>query len=124
MAIHGGWEEVWGRFPWHQATFLGGTDDIRGWDNQRFAGDRSAFGSAELRLRLWRPRVIVPASLGAFGFADGGRVWVDGDSPGGWHTSVGGGVWFKPVFPEYVLRVGVGNSTEATKVFVMLGLPY
>lgn len=124
LALTAGAERVWGQFPWHQAAFLGGTSTLRGWDEQRFAGDAAAFGGAELRLRLWRPRVIVPVNLGAFGFVDGGRVSIFGSSPGGWHTSVGGGIWFQPVQPSYMLRSGMAVSDEATKIFVALGLPY
>jgi hypothetical protein len=28
---------------------------------------------------------VVPVGMGAFAFADAGRVFLDGDSPGGWH---------------------------------------
>lgn len=96
----------------------------RGWADQRFAGNESAFGSAEVRLRMWRPRVVVPLGIGVFGFADAGRVYVDGSSPGGWHTSLGGGLWFQPVRQPYIVRAGIGISDESTKLFVMLGLPY
>ena len=73
---------------------------------------------------MWRPRVVVPLGIGVFGFADAGRVYVDGSSPGGWHTSLGGGLWFQPVRQPYIVRVGIGISDESTKLFVMLGLPY
>jgi len=124
LALRVGGERVWGRFPWYEAAFLGGTSTLRGWADQRFAGNESAFGSAEVRLRMWRPRVVVPLGIGVFGFADAGRVYVDGSSPGGWHTSLGGGLWFQPVRQLYIVRAGIGISDESTKLFVMLGLPY
>ena len=124
LALRASAEEVWGRFPWHEAAFLGGVGSLSGWDEQRFAGDAAVSGSAELRLRVWRPRIVVPVSLGVFGLADAGRVYLDGASPGGWHTSVGGGVWLRPVLQPYIVRVGVGHGAEATKIFVTLGLPY
>jgi len=124
LALRAAGEEVWGRFPWHEAAFLGGTGSLNGWDEQRFAGDVAVSGGAELRLRVLRPRVVVPVSLGVFGFADAGRVYLDGSSPGGWHTSTGGGIWLRPVLQPYLVRAGVGVGEEATKVFVTLGLPY
>ena len=124
LALRAGGAEVWGRLPWHQAAFLGGTGSLNGWDEQRFAGDVAVSGGAELRVRLWRPRVVLPTSLGVFGFADAGRVYLDGASPGGWHTSTGGGLWLQPVQQPYMVRLGVGVGAEATKVFVTLGLPY
>jgi hypothetical protein len=91
---------------------------------QRFAGDVAVSGGAELRLRLGRPRIVVPVSLGVFGFGDAGRVYLDGASPGGWHTSTGGGIWLQPVLQPYMIRAGIGVGAEATKLFVTLGLPY
>ena len=65
---------------------------------------------------------IVTTGAGLFG--DAGRVHVDGASPGGWHTSAGGGVYFQPVRQPYLLRLGAGSSIETTKLFLSLGLPY
>ncbi len=124
LALRATGVEVWGRAPWHQFAFLGGPGSLRGWDEQRFAGDRALTGSAEVRLRLWRPRVVVPVSSGLFGFGDAGRVYIDEESPGGWHTSAGGGLWLRPVRQPYIFRAGVGFSEEATKLFVMLSLTY
>ncbi len=67
---------------------------------------------------------MVPVAAGIFGLADAGRVYLDGATPGGWHTSVGGGIWFKPIAQPYMLRAGAGHSDEGTKVYVLLGLPY
>ena len=103
LALRVGGEKVWGdRIPWSDAAFLGGSETIRGWADQRFAGDAAVFGSGELRLRVFNPRVVVPVETGIFGFADAGRVYLDGASPGGWHTSVGGGIWFKPIAQSYM----------------------
>jgi hypothetical protein len=124
LALRAAGEEVWGRLPWHQAAFLGGTGSLNGWNEQRFAGDLAVSGGAEVRARLWRPRVVVPTSLGVFAFADAGRVYLDGASPGGWHSSTGGGIWLQPVQQPYMLRAGVGVGAETTMVFVTLGLPY
>jgi len=124
LALQGAWEQVWGRFPWLESAFLGGSDDLRARGVDRFAGDASIFASAELRLRLLHPRVVVPVETGVFGFVETGRVYLDRESPGGWHNGVGGGLWMKPLGQEYMLRAGMASSTEATKIFVIIGLPY
>jgi hypothetical protein len=124
LALRGGVQQVFGRFPWHHAAFLGGRQSLRGWDEERFAGDAAVHGGAELRVRLLRPRLVVPAAVGVFGFVDAGRVFVDGASPGGWHTGVGGGLFIQPVQQPYVFRLGGGTSPEGTKVYASLGLPY
>jgi hypothetical protein len=124
LAVRGGSEKVLGRFPWYKAAFIGGPSDVRGWDTHRFAGEGSIYGSAEVRLRVVSPRVIVPIGIGVFGFADTGRVFLESESPGGWHTGLGGGLFFQPVQQPYIVRFGAGTSEEATKVFLALGLPY
>jgi len=125
LALRVGGEKVWGDdIPWNEAAFAGGAETIRGWAEQRFAGDAAVFGAGELRLRVWNPRVVVPVAIGIFGFADAGRVYVDGATPGGWHTGVGGGIYFKPIAQPYMLRAGAGVSDERTKIYILLGLPY
>jgi hypothetical protein len=68
--------------------------------------------------------VIVPVGVGVFGLAEAGRVYLDGDSEGGWHRTFGGGLFFQPVLQPYLLRLGAGSSRESTKVFFILGLAY
>ena len=126
VALRVGGEKVWGdRFPWSQAAFLGGTASVRGFQQERFAGDGVVFGTGELRLRLGNPRVVVPVNMGIFGFADAGCVYLDGASPGGWHTSLGGGIWLSPIGQPYMLRAGFGVSDdEGTKIYIETGLPF
>jgi hypothetical protein len=124
VLVRGGGRKVWGRFPWQEAAFLGGPGTLSGWAEQRFAGDASVWLSGEARLRVLRALLLVPADVGVFGVADAGRVFIDGSSPGGWHTSLGGGVWITPAGQPSTIRVGIANSVEATKVFASVGLPY
>jgi len=124
VLVRAGGRKVWGRFPWQEAAFLGGPGTLAGWAEQRFAGDASAWLSGEMRLRVLRVGLLVPAEVGAFGLASAGRVFLDGASPGGWHTSVGGGIWITPAGQPSTIRIGVANSVESTKVFASVGLPY
>ena len=124
LALRVGGQNIWGdAVPWSQAAFLGGAMTVKGFDQDRYAGDGSVFGSGELRLRLGSASVLVPVDIGVFGFADAGRVYVDGASPGGWHTGVGGGIWLTPITQQYMLRAGFGVSDEATKIYIATGLP-
>jgi hypothetical protein len=125
LSLRAAGEKIWGdNIPWNDAAFAGGARTIRGWLEQRFAGDAAVYGGGELRLRVWNPRVVVPVAIGIFGFADAGRVYVDGATPGGWHTGVGGGIWFKPIAQPYMLSAGAAVSDETTRVYILLGLPY
>ena len=95
LALRAGGELVRGDFPFQEAAYLGGAGSLRGYPVQRFAGDAAAFGGAELRQPLGQVRLLVRGRVGVFALADAGRVWLDGESPGDWHTDVGGGVWFE-----------------------------
>jgi hypothetical protein len=94
LALRGGGRKVWGDAPFHEAAFLGGVDTLTGVDPQRYAGDASVFGNSELRIPVASFRSLLPIDIGVLGFADAGRVYVDGESPGGWHAVAGGGLWF------------------------------
>jgi hemolysin activation/secretion protein len=61
---------------------------------QRYAGDGAVYASAELRVPLNDMIGRLPLDWGVLGLADAGRVYVDGESPGGWHPVTGYGLWF------------------------------
>ena len=105
LALRGGAEQVFGEHPFHEAAFLGGRGTVRTLDPQRYAGDASLAGTAELRLPLARFPFVLPLDVGIFGFVDAGRVYVDGDSPGGWHDAAGGGFWIGLLDPSTSLSV-------------------
>ena len=81
------------------------------------------FGSAELRVPLFRFPFIVPTDVGALGFTDAGRVYVDGESPGGWHTAAGGGFWVGAVKAATNVNVLFTNRSNR-RVIVSLGFAY
>jgi hypothetical protein len=53
---------VVGTYPFMEAAFIGGPDTVSGFSAQRFVGDASAYGNAELRLFLGRYRFVFRAS--------------------------------------------------------------
>ena len=97
---------------------------MRGWKQQRFAGDAALYGNAEIRLFLTKFFLVLPGDFGVFGLADAGRVYVEGDSPGEWHTGVGGGIWFAFLDRANTVTIGVASSTERTAVYVRAGFAY
>jgi hypothetical protein len=121
LALRAGGELARGDVPFQEAAFIGGPRSLRGYPFQRFAGESAAFGSAELRQPLGQVKLLVRGRLGVFALADAGRVWVDGDSPGGWHTDVGGGLWFETLGYVGTLTVARG---DVTRMYVGLGLPF
>jgi outer membrane translocation and assembly module TamA len=110
-----------GDYPYFDAAFLGGLGSLRGFDRERFAGDASALGAAELRATLGKVWLIVPATLHLFGFAEAGRVFADGEESEQWHPAYGGGVALTVVEPANTISVSVGRTKEQVGVYVTAG---
>jgi hypothetical protein len=124
LALHAGGKHVWGDVPYHEAAYIGGGGTLRGFPRQRFAGDASLFGNAELRLPLTRIYIFVPGSLGVFGLCDAGRVFLDGESSNKWHVAGGGGFWFSFLNQANTVSVSIANSEEGTRVYIHSGLAF
>jgi hypothetical protein len=108
LALRAGGKKVWGDLiPFHEAAYIGGPGTVRGLRRNRYAGDASAFGTTELRLRLGTMNVLLPIDVGVFGFGDIGRVFVKGQTSDVWHTGVGGGLSLAFVYPENTVTLGV-----------------
>jgi hypothetical protein len=123
IAVRGGGKKLYGDFPYFDAAFLGGGSSFRTEHRQRYAGDASLYGSTELRVPIVKFPFILPLDVGALGFADAGRVYVDGESPGGWHTAAGGGFWVGAVDPGLNVNVLFTNRSNR-RVMVSLGFAY
>jgi outer membrane translocation and assembly module TamA len=105
----------------HEAALLGGRQSIRGYEWNRFAGDALLYGNSEIRIPLARVRLVTRGTLGVIGLADAGRVWVDGDSPGGWHTASGGGLSFASMGQAVSVLYARG---ERGRVYAHWGFPF
>jgi hypothetical protein len=117
LALRVGGRRVWGSYPFFDAAFLGGRSSLAGFHSHRFAGDASVYGSAELRLTMGKNQLLaLPSEWGIYGSGDIGRVYLDGDSPGGWHKSGGGGLWLAFLDRRNTLSIGLAHSTEGTRV--------
>lgn len=117
LALRAGAEKVWGDFPYFDAAFLGSSHSLRTAPRQRFAGDAALHGSAELRLPIASFPFILPMNVGALGFVEAGRVFVDGQSPGGWHTGVAAGLWLGVMSPGTSITVMATNRVERRWLF-------
>ena len=124
LAFRAGGKRVWGTYPWHEAAYIGGGTTVRGFAQQRFAGDASLFASTELRIPLARVYIFVPGSVGLFGFGDAGRVYLDGESSQRWHTAAGGGLWVTLLSPDNTLSLSIAASEEDTRIYLHAGLAY
>jgi hypothetical protein len=93
VGLRGGGRKVFGDAPFQEAAFIGGNATVRTLDPQRYAGDASLYVGAELRIPVVRFSLILPVKAGLLATEDIGRVYVRGDSPGGWHNVFGAGFW-------------------------------
>jgi hypothetical protein len=124
LALRAGARRLFGEYPFHESAFLGGATNLRGLRPQRYAGDAALWGSAELRLRLARLYVLLPAELGLHGLADTGRVFLDGESSDRWHTGAGGGLWLSFLERSAVFSLTVARSEGRTGVYVNSGFGF
>jgi Omp85 superfamily domain len=121
LALRAGVKQVFGTYPFYEATFVGGEWTVRGFSSQRFAGDGGAWGNSELRLLLGRYYLVLPGEYGLFALADTGRVWLEGERSDSWHTGVGGGLWFAYVERTNTVTVAVVRSVEGTGFYLRAG---
>ncbi|HEX6369684.1 MAG TPA: BamA/TamA family outer membrane protein [Longimicrobium sp.] len=125
LAVRAGGERVWGAFPVQEAAFLGGMGSLRGDPRARFAGDAAVWGNAEIRAGLGRANLrVIRGNAGALLLADAGRVFMDGDSPGGWHTAYGAGVYFSAFDNAWTTTLLAAHGEDGWRVTLRTGLPF
>jgi hypothetical protein len=121
LALRAGGEKVFGDFPIFESAFLGGRHTLRGSATERWAGDASVYGTAELRVPIDTVTLLVRTELGVFGFGDFGRVWYQGASEGGWQSGYGAGLWLAVFGRAVSFAVARGDNT---RVHAWLGMPF
>jgi hypothetical protein len=124
LAFRVGGRKLWGRFPFFDAAFIGGASTVRLGKVNRYAGDASAYGSAELRLTVAPVQLVLPADFGVFGLADVGRVFLEGESSDKWHTAVGGGIWISYLDRAYMISLALASGEERTALYAQAGFGF
>jgi len=124
LGLRGGGKQVWGVYPFEEAAYVGGHETIRGFNEQRFAGDASLYGNFEVRLHLAKYYLILPGDLGLFGLLDTGRVFLEGENSDVWHTGVGGGIWIAPYKRGNAITAAVAVSSELTGFYLKAGFGF
>src|SRR6185312_601878 len=124
LAFRVGGQKAWGNYPFFDAAVIGGGSTLRGWRQERFAGDAALNGSAELRFFLTKFFLLLPGDLGAFGLADAGRVYLSGERSDAWHTAVGGGLWVSFLGRGNTMSVAMAHSREGNGVYFRSGMAF
>ncbi|MGK2860570.1 MAG: BamA/TamA family outer membrane protein, partial [Chitinophagaceae bacterium] len=104
-----------------QALSLGQNNVLRGFRKNRFSGTSMAYGSLELRIKLFESKsYIFPGQVGLIAFNDIGRVWYSDNKSKRWHNVFGGGFYYTP-FNLVILSATMGYSKEENVFNFSLG---
>ena len=124
LANRVGSDIVWGSPYFYQHTQLGGEGSLRGYNSKRFTGKSSLYNNFDLRLKVWELNsYILPATFGAIGFYDVGRVWMTGEQSNKWHNGYGGGIYISPA-NLFIFQAVIGVSKEAVLPYLRLGMSF
>ena len=121
LALRAGGSIASGPFLVQHAPAIGGRETLRGYSWQRFTGESSAYGSAEIRVPAGTLPLFVRWNTGVFGIADVGRVWFEDRSEGGWHAGVGGGFWLSALGQTVSIAVVRGDEN---RVYLQRGMSF
>jgi hypothetical protein len=130
LALRVGGKSVFGTYPFHEAAYLGGSlstgegTTVRGFRQNRFAGDSSVFANAELRIFLTKFFLVLPGDFGIFGLADVGRVYFEGEDSDELHKAFGGGIWFAFLNRNYTVSAAIAQSDERTGFYLRAGFGF
>lgn len=104
-------------FPFFESAFLGGSKFLRGYPSERLAGDGALMGSAELRMKLFDYNILLPQTLGFFGFGETGRVFLKNEESKKWHASYGGGLFIHLINRDFTFNFTFARSAEQDMLF-------
>jgi hypothetical protein len=124
LSLRAGARKLWGSYPFFESAFIGDRNTVRLGRDNRYAGDASLYGTAELRLCLGRTTLVVPSDFGVFGLADAGRVFLNGESSDQWHSAFGGGIWLGFLTRANTISAALAASEERTRVYVQAGFGF
>jgi hypothetical protein len=136
LVLAAGGQKVFGDVPYFESAFLGGRarlgryepggqGAVRGLRPQRYAGEASLYGTADLYLPVTRTSFLgIPLQFGLHGFGDAGRVYVDGESSNTWHHGFGGGPYFASPGRRNLFSFTVAHSEGRTAFYLRTGFAF
>jgi hypothetical protein len=136
LVLAAGGQQVFGDAPLFDLANLGGRSRlgrydpagqgaVRGLRPQRYTGDALLYGNADLYLPVTRASFLgIPLQFGLQGFADTGRVYLDGEDSDTWHTGYGGGPYFASPGRRNVLSLLFARSEGRTSFYIRTGFAF
>ena len=118
-------------FEFYQGATLGANTGLRGYRNERFTGKSAFVQSTDVRWNFMSLKTgLLPISLGVFGGADYGRVWVKDDlvfnttfNEDDWNTSFGGG-FFVNMANMMTANISAFNSDDGMRLAFKMGFGF
>ena len=118
-------------FEFYQAATLGANTGLRGYRNERFTGKSAFAQTTDIRYNFLSLKTnLLPISLGLYGGADYGRIWVDNDlvtnrafNSDTWNTSFGGGIFITMV-EMFSANISAFNSDDGMRLAFKLGFGF
>ena len=111
LAVSGGAATVSGTPEFYQYPSIGGGNDLRGFEIQRFYGKTAFYNSNELRFISKVKSYLFSGKAGLLVFVDDGRVWMPLEKSNIWHTGYGAGIVLAP-FNLILVDITYGFSNE------------
>jgi hypothetical protein len=136
LVLAAGGQMVFGDHPYFESAFLGGRarlgryepggqGAVRGLRPQRYAGDASLYGNADLFLPVTKASFLgIPLQLGIHGFGDVGRVYLEGESSDTWHHGLGGGPYFASPGRRNLFSLLFARSEGRTSFYLRAGFGF
>lgn len=113
LGLRTGYAHHFDRAPYYDLFYLGQNTCLRGYLQNRFAGDAVAFFNSDIRFQLIKKRnALIPYKLGLSVFCDLGRVYLKDEGLNELLIGYGSGLYFIPVRNRYVTKLSVGFSEE------------
>ncbi len=114
-----------GHFEFPQAQYLSGTENLRGFRRERFAGRTMLFNNSEIRWKLIDfTTYLFKGSAGILAFHDIGRVWVPNERSQRWHTGYGGGIWVAPIARFVIVGSAAFSKEESLIPLITFGFQF
>lgn len=111
-------EKIFGTFPFYESAALGGTNGLRGFSKDRFAGDGAISASLDANVYLFNTEIVLPADISLLILTDAGRMFNKGEVSDKIHYSLGGGLNFGYYKRMFNLQMYAASSVEDTKFYL------
>jgi hypothetical protein len=112
-------EDILNTVLFYDFAVVGGPNDLRGYNRERFWGKTAYYNNNELRFITNLHTHIMNAKFGVLAFFDNGRVWLPGENSNTIHTAFGGGILLAPFNAiSATITYGVSNERSLVQVHI------